>query len=375
MAIEWAAIIARGPCDASCHHDRVSIRPFRAAWLRAARLGAASHVALASVASVAAVAVAVAWPGIALAHGAVPPEAPSLAIVLFAWNVEPLVAGGLLIAAVVWLWIVRRVARLHPGNGVPVVRSAAFFGGLFAIALALMSGIERYDTTLFSIHMVQHLLLMLVAAPLLVYAAPVTQLLRASSAHVRQRRLVPVLHSVAVGAIGHPVVTWLTFTLVVWLTHFSPLFNDALEDRGIHDLEHGLYLVASLLFWWPVIAADPARRRMPYPVRVLYLLLQLPVNSFLGMAILFADAPLYPHYATLGAPYGITALADQQFAGGIMWLAGDIAFITAVLVVVAAWMRQEDRDAPAAERRADAQRAALAERAAELARRRAEGSG
>jgi cytochrome c oxidase assembly factor CtaG len=93
------------------------------------------------------------------------------------------------------------------------------------------------------------------------------------------------------------------------------------------------------------------------------------------MAILFADAPLYPHYATLGAPYGITALADQQFAGGIMWLAGDIAFITAVLVVVAAWMRQEDRDAPAAERRADAQRAALAERAAELARRRAEGSG
>lgn len=310
-------------------------------------------------------------PSAVLAHGSVPHEPPSLETLVFGWHFDPLVVGGLLLAAVGWLWLVRRVARLHPGNGVPALRSAAFFGGLAAVALALQSGIERYDTTLFSIHMVQHLLLMLVAAPLLVLAAPVTQLLRAASPGMRRRRLVPILHSSAVAALGHPLVTWLTFTLVVWLTHFSPLFNDALEDRGIHDLEHGLYLGASILFWWPAISADPARRRLPYPVRVLYVLLQLPVNSFLGMAILFADAPLYAHYATLGSPYGITALADQQLAGGTMWLAGDVAFIGAVLLLVAAWMRQEDRDAPAAERRADAQRAALAERADELARTRA----
>ena len=169
---------------------------------------------------------------------------------------------------------------------------------------------------------------------------------------------------------GHPVVAWLTFTLVIWLSHFSPVFDLALEDRAVHDLEHGAYLASALLFWWPVIAADPARRRLPYPVRALYVLLQLPVNSFLGMAILFAAAPLYPHYATLGSPYGITALADQQLAGGLMWLAGDVAFIAAVLAIVAAWMRHEERDAPAAERRADAQRAALNERADELARAR-----
>ena len=318
-------------------------------------------------------AIAATAPNVVLAHGVVPPDPPSVGGILFAWHLEPLVAGGILLAALGWLWIVRRVARLHPGNGVPWWRTASFFGGLFAIAVALMSGIERYDTTLFSIHMVQHLLLMLVAAPLVVLAAPITQLLRASPAAVRQRRLVPVLHSSVVGAIGHPVVAWLVFTLVVWLTHFSPLFNDALEDRGVHDAEHGLYLAASLLFWWPVIAADPARRRMPYAVRVLYLLLQLPVNSVLGMAILFADGPLYSHYATLGSPYGISALADQQLAGGLMWLAGDVTFIAAILVIVAAWMRHEARDAPAAERRADAQRAALAERAEQLARARAEG--
>jgi cytochrome c oxidase assembly factor CtaG len=88
------------------------------------------------------------------------------------------------------------------------------------------------------------------------------------------------------------------------------------------------------------------------------------------MAILFANSPLYPHYATLGSPYGITALADQQLAGGLMWLAGDVVFIAAVLAVVAAWMRHEERDAPAAERRVQAQRAALSERADELARSR-----
>jgi putative copper resistance protein D len=318
-------------------------------------------------------AIAVAAPAVVLAHGAVPHEPPSFATLAFGWHVEPLVVGALLVAAVGWLWLARRVARLHPGNGVPWPRTAAFLGGLAAVAVALLSGIERYDTTLFSIHMVQHLLLMLVAAPLLVLAAPVTLLLRAATPAVRQRRIVPILHSSVVAALGHPVVTWLTFTVVVWLTHFSPLFDEALENRGIHDLEHALYLGASILFWWPAIAADPARSRLPYPVRVLYVLLQLPVNSFLGMAILFADSPLYPHYATLGSPYGITALVDQQLAGGTMWLAGDVAFIGAILLLVAAWMRHEERGASAAERRADVQRAALAERADELARTRARG--
>jgi cytochrome c oxidase assembly factor CtaG len=341
----------------SCHHEWVSAR----------------RIATAAATGLTAVALALTAPRSVAAHGSYPALPPTPGRLLLDWHLDPLVAGGLAAAAIAWFLIVRRVARLHPGNGVPIARTAAFLGGLGAIALALLSGIERYDTTLFSIHMVQHLLLMLVAAPLLVLAAPVTQLLRAASPEIRQRRLVPVLHSTAVGAIGHPVVTWLLFTLVLWLTHFSPIFDLALEDRGIHELEHGAYLIAGVLFWWPAIAADPARRRLPYPVRVLYVLLQLPVNSFLGMAILFAETPLYAHYVTLHSPYGIAPLVDQQLAGGIMWLAGDIVFIGAVLLIVAAWMRHEDQDAPAAERRVEAQRAALAERADQLARARAEG--
>lgn len=313
---------------------------------------------------------AVITPGLAAAHGPVPADPPTLANLAFGWSFEPFVAIPLLVAAAGWLALVHSVRRLHPSSPVPAFRTAAFLGGLAAIAFALLSGIERYDTTLFSVHMGQHLLLMLVAAPLIAFAAPVTQVLRAAAPAVRRRVLLPVLHSTVAGILGHPVVAWLAFTIVAWASHFSPLFDLALENEAVHTAEHVAFLTAGLLFWWPVVAADPAPRRMTYPVRALYLLLQMPPSSFLGMAILFAAVPLYPHYASLGAPYGIDALADQQLAGGIMWLAGDVVLIGAILAVVAAWMRHEEREAPAAERRADADRARLRERADELARAR-----
>jgi len=186
-------------------------------------------------------------PGVALAHGPVPHEQPTLANLAFGWSFPPSVAIPLLAAAIGWLLLVRRVRRLHPATPVPVFRTAAFLGGLAAIALALMSGIERYDTTLFSVHMVQHLLLMLVAAPLIALSAPITQVLRIASPGARRRLLLPILSSSVVKALGHPVVAWLAFTLVLYVSHFSPLFEAALEDRFVHDLEHTLYLGSALL--------------------------------------------------------------------------------------------------------------------------------
>jgi cytochrome c oxidase assembly factor CtaG len=303
------------------------------------------------------------------AHGPVPAGAPDALTLALGWTFEPLVAIPLAALAICWLVMVDRIDRAHPASPVPVLRTAAFLGGLAVIAVALMSGIERYDTTLFSIHMVQHLLLMLVAAPLLVLAAPVTQLLRVASPGIRQRWIMPLLHSPVVAAIGHPVVAAVTFATVLWISHFSPLFDMALEDRFVHDLEHALFLGAALLFWWPVVGIDPAKIRMGHAARVLYLLVQMPLSSFLAMSVLFADAPLYRHYATLGSPYGLTALADQQLAAAIMWITSDVVFIGAILAVIAGWMRKESRDEPAAERRADVQRALLRTRADTLAAR------
>jgi putative membrane protein len=309
---------------------------------------------------------AAALPGAVAAHGTFPVEAPSLLNLALGWHVDPVVMGGLLAGALGWVLLARRVARMHPGHRIPATRTAAFFGGLAAIAIALLSGIERYDTTLFSIHMVQHLLLMLAAPPLIALSAPVTQLLRAASPAWRAR-ILRVLHSRGAGAIGHPVVAWVTFTVVLWVSHFSPLFDASLENPLVHDGEHIAFLIAGMLFWWPAVGADPARRRLGYPVRGLYLLLQMPPSSFLGMLITFANEPLYPHYATLGSPYGIDPLADQELAGGVMWLAGDVVFIVAILLVVAAWMRREEHDTSAADRRVDVERAALRDRADRLA--------
>ena len=318
-------------------------------------------------------AVGAAWAlgaGPVAAHGTAPAAAPDAANLLLGWDIEPAVALPLLVAAIAWWQLVRAVDRAHPEHRIPRRQRWAFLGGLAAIAVALQSGIARYDTTLFSLHMVQHLLLTLAAPPLLALAAPVTQLLRAASPTTRQRVILPILHSRAVAVIGHPIVAWLLFTAVMWGTHFSVLFDQSLEGRTVHDLEHGLFLAAGLLFWWPLVGLDPAPRRLSSPARIAYVFLQMPQNSFLAMAILFAGGPLYAHYATLGSPYGIDALADQRLAAGIMWFVGDVIFLIATLAVLAGWMRSEARTSGAADRRADVERAAIRDREAALRRRR-----
>jgi putative copper resistance protein D len=309
-------------------------------------------------------------PGAAAAHGAVPADPPDLANLLLGWQFEPTVVLPLLLAAVLWWRLLAAVDRAHPEHRVPGRQRWAFLGGLLVIAVALDSGLARYDTTLFSLHMVQHILLALVAPPLLALGAPITQLLRASPSGTRTGTILPFLNSRPIRTLGHPLVADLLFAGVMWGTHFSPLFDLALESRLVHELEHVLYLSAGLLFWLPVVGLDPSPHRMSFPARIGYVFLQMPQNSFLAMAILFADTPLYPHYATLGSPYGIDALADQRLAAGIMWFVGDVVFLIAMLGVLAAWMRSEARGSAGAERRADVERAAIRDREAVLRRRR-----
>lgn len=303
------------------------------------------------------------------AHGSTPTEPPTLASLLLGWTFEPVPTLGIVLALGGWWWAVRRVNAAHPGNRVPRRRSVAFGLGMAAIALALLSGIDTYDTTLFSVHMVQHVLLTMVAAPLIALSAPITLLLRVATPGVRQRWILPVLHSRVVRVLAFPVVAWIAFAAVMWASHFSALFNASLEDPLIHEMEHALFLGSGLLFWWPVAALDPAPWRMAHPVRALYTFLQLPQNTFLAVVILGATTVLYPHYATSGRTWGPTPLEDQQLAAGIMWIAGDIVFIVEIIAILYGWMRAEARDAGRQDRRADVERAAIRVREARLAAR------
>ncbi|MEO6578381.1 MAG: cytochrome c oxidase assembly protein [Candidatus Limnocylindria bacterium] len=281
------------------------------------------------------------WPNAVLAHGDVA-DAPTLPAVLFAWSFDPLALIGLLAAAGTYGWAVVRVRRAHRANPHPAYRSWLFGAGLVAIGIALLSPIETYEGTLFSVHMVQHMLLELVAAPLLLAGAPITLTLRVASPAVR-RAMLRVLHSPVLRVISFPVVAWVLFAAVNWGWHFSVLYDEALENTALHYLQHATFLGAALLFWWPAIGADPSPWRLPHPVRLLYLFLAMPQNSFLGVALMSASTVLYPHYLTNGRTWGMTPLDDQSLGGVIMWVVGDLAFLAGMMVVVVMWMRHEDR--------------------------------
>jgi putative copper resistance protein D len=291
------------------------------------------------------------------------------------WTFDPTVWLPALVAVLLWRAGITRVNRAHPGNPVPRARTVAWLAGIGAILLALDSGIERYDTTLFSVHMVQHLLLTLIAPPLLLYAGPITLLLRVSSAETRRRWILPILHARIVRVLSFPVVAALLFAAVMWGTHFSPLFDLSLENVLVHRLEHALFLASALLFWWPIVGPDPSPWRMTSAVRIMYAGLQMPQMTFLAVAIYMSSTPLYAHYVTTVRTWGPTPLEDQQLAGAVMWLGGDFTFLIAVLLLVAAWMRDEERRTVGEDRRLEAERAAIRDREVLLATRRAAEAG
>ncbi len=309
------------------------------------------------------------------AHGFAPAEPPSAANILFGWTFEPLPTLAIAVALGWWWWAVRRVNEAHPAHPVPRRRTVAFIGAQLALAFALISGIDRYDTTLFSVHMVQHVLLVLVAAPLIALSAPITLLLRLSSHETRRRWILPVLHSRFVRVLSFPVVGWIVFAAVMWIAHFSALFNAALEDPLVHDFEHLLFIGSALLFWWPAVALDPAPWRMAHPVRVVHLFMAMTQNTFLAVVILNVSTVMYAHYATLVIDWGPTPLADQRLAAGIMWIAGDLVFIAAIMSVVAGWVRFDAKDVRRVDREATTAMAAIRVRERRLAERLADERG
>jgi cytochrome c oxidase assembly factor CtaG len=268
---------------------------------------------------------------------------PDLGVIISTWSDDPLPLIGIVLATALYLAAVRLVDRAHPASRVPRWRIAAWLAGVTTIAVALVSAVDVYAESLFTVHMTQHLLLAMVAPPLLALGAPMTLTLRAASPKVRRSVLLPVLHSWPVKAISWPPVGWTFFAIVMWATHFSPLFNAALENEALHSAEHLLYLGAGMLFWWPVIGADPVRWRLSPIGRMAYLAAQMPFNTAVGLAIYFAPTILYSHYASLGRSWGPDPLTDQQLAGIVMWGLGDVILLGALVLAVEAWLRADEK--------------------------------
>lgn len=255
----------------------------------------------------------------------------------------PILLAALAIAA--YILGVRIVKDARP-TGWDGRRTLAYVAGVVSGLFVIVGPVGALDDTFFTDHMIQHLVLMMVAAPLVVLGAPVLLLLQASSSRVRRRWLVPVLRSRPAGWLTQPAVGWTLFAGTVVVTHFSPFYNYAIEHPLVHDyIEHPLYFIVAVVFYYPLIGSNPVPHG-PSPLgRVVSLFLMAGPMAMTGFFIYSARAVLYPAYLTVDRTFGPDPLSDQQMAGAIMWCLGMLIEIGWVALAVPVWLRAEERKA------------------------------
>jgi len=287
----------------------------------------------------------------------VAPSPPSWDLLVTDWELDGLMIGVVAAGAAYGLGV-RRLARR--GRAWPRGRSIAFGLGLAAVALATQSGLAAYDDVLFSMHVVQHLVLGMLAPLLLVSGAPVTLALQASDRGA-QRRLLRVLHSRPVVLVTHPVTAWVLFGGTLVVLYFTGLYELSLRNQWVHAATHAHFVAAGSLFMAHVVGVDPIPGALGYGPRLLYVLVALPFHAFLGVAILSADRVLAAGwYGDVVRPWGASPLADQRTGAGLLWVAGELFGLVAALIIVRRWMGQEERAAVRHDRRLQKSRVAAA---------------
>lgn len=278
-----------------------------------------------------------------LAHAAIAPVLPSQ--VWQSWNWDPAVILPLELAAWAYGLGISRLWAKGRGRGVAVRRVTSFYGGLFAVAIALVSPLDALGATLFSAHMVQHLVLILVAAPLLVYGTALVPTMVALPRGLRRTlhsfgrmRAVAALWAVATA----PAIAWALHTMALWVWHLPSLYEAALGNTFIHALEHVSFLATAMLFW--ALVMDTTKlHRMPHGGRVLFVFVTALQGGGLGAILAFATSPLYPAHAAGAASWGLTALEDQQLAGVIMWIPAGTIYVITMCILFIRWLKDMDR--------------------------------
>ena len=228
-------------------------------------------------------------------------------------------------------------------------RALLFYAGLLTILVALTGPIDALAGQLFWVHMIQHLLLLVVAAPLIVLGRPWMSLWR--SFPIRWRR--PVARTLARSpssapirvlsrTLNRPAGAWLAFNLSLVLWHLPGPYDLTLQNTYVHILEHTTFLLFGILFW-----AQVTKARLPYSMRIAYLAAAMLINIGLSIVLAFAPHPLYGPYAHLAhRPGGISALADQQIGAGIMWAFGDLPLAIALALLIHGWLSSQEARTP-----------------------------
>ena len=256
------------------------------------------------------------------------------------WEFAPVVTAIAAVAAALYLWGAWRVARRHPARPWPWWRTAMFLGGLAVIVMATESGIGAYDDVLFWDHMIQHLMLIMIAPPMLVIGQPFTLLLHASRnpLHTWAKR---VVRSRVVSFLTWPPFGLAAYAAAIVGTHLTGLMGLVMTNPALHDAEHALYLVVGYLFFLPIFGREPIRWRVSYPIRLLVLILAMPVDTFTGLVLGYANTGM-PGMPASGRPAGAPSpVEDVHWGGAVMWIGGDAIMLAFIMVVFLLWSRDD----------------------------------
>lgn len=277
-----------------------------------------------------------------VAHGfaePLPSTSGSHALAILPWTFEPWEVGTLALSAALYGAGLRRLwRRAGVGRGVRVAQAAAFFFGLSAIVAALVSPLDTLSDSLFSAHMVEHELLMIVAAPLLVLGRPLAAWVWAIPESWRQ----------SIGGFFHrpgwrrpwlvftsPLCAWALHALALWLWHVPALFEAALENEAVHALQHICFLSTALIFWWSVLGGASRRDR---GIALLSVFTTMVHTGALGALLTLSTVAWYPSYAETAPAWGLTAMQDQQLGGIIMWVPAGMVYIICGLALSYRWL-------------------------------------
>ncbi|MCQ8768229.1 cytochrome c oxidase assembly protein [Streptomyces telluris] len=269
---------------------------------------------------------------------------------------DPFFMIGCLLALALYGWAVVRLRRR--GDAWQVGRTVAFVLGVLSVWLVMCTKLNDYGMVMFSVHMVQHMVISMLSPILLLLGAPVTLTLRALPAAGRGRKgprewLVALLHSRYMRVITHPVFTIPLFIASLYALYFTPLFDFLMESRTGHIAMMVHFLAVGLVFFWPIMGVDPGPHRPGYVMRMLELFAGMPFHAFFGIALMMASEPMIGTYMHPPASLGIDALEDQQAGGGIAWAFSEIPSVVVLLALAYQWYRSEQRQARRSDRAAD----------------------
>ncbi|MEX2425415.1 MAG: cytochrome c oxidase assembly protein [Thermomicrobiaceae bacterium] len=270
---------------------------------------------------------------------------------VLAWSFDPLVTSGLLAAATAYAWAWRNV-RASGGVQPPSWYAWAYGAGIGSLAFALLGPLETYNEQLFTLHMAQHLVIMQVATPLLLFGRPVQLILRALPPR-NTRQTVGFLFGkgnvrYAVIAITGPVLAFLLFSLNLGLWHLPSFYDAALTNEWVHHLQHLLFAGFSVVYWWVIIDPVPRHHRLPEGWAIGSIFLSMMIGSGIGAILTLSGSVLYPFYDGVINPWGWSPLVDQQVGGLIMWVGSFLLYAGFAIWLAAKFLARDEQNADAA---------------------------